>query len=110
MTFNCPHCRKKISNEHLAHYLASRGGSSRSTAKKRASRMNGRLGGRPKIVPAPCFICQDLTTYSQARGLEYPLCKRCFAASFQEKAHDRHSEPLEDCPLCRPDLFPNWPT
>ena len=42
----CPHCKKDISNEEVAAHL----GSITSEKKKLASRLNGKLGGRPKKI------------------------------------------------------------
>jgi hypothetical protein len=52
----CPHCNKDISEKEIAKHLGARGGAiggkaskgKTSDKKKRASRANGKLGGRPK--------------------------------------------------------------
>ena len=40
----CPHCGGEITNKDISSFL----GSKTSEAKKRSSRENGKLGGRPK--------------------------------------------------------------
>jgi hypothetical protein len=54
----CPHCKKDISEKEIAKHLGSRGGKAGGRAggkvknEKRAaaSRLNGKLGGRPKKI------------------------------------------------------------
>lgn len=45
---NCPHCNKAVSLTLFTSYLGSRSKGKTSERKKRASRENGKLGGRPK--------------------------------------------------------------
>jgi hypothetical protein len=47
----CPHCNKDISTEEVAAHL----GSITSGKKKKASRLNGKLGGRPKKIKKENF-------------------------------------------------------
>lgn len=44
----CPYCGKKIDTETVAAALGSLGGSATSEVKAKASRQNGKKGGRPK--------------------------------------------------------------
>jgi len=48
----CPHCKKEISEKEVAAHFGRLGGNASkgktSNKKKRASRLNGKLGGRPK--------------------------------------------------------------
>lgn len=48
----CPHCKKNISEKEVAAHLGSIGGKASkgktSDKKKLASRLNGKMGGRPK--------------------------------------------------------------
>ena len=54
-TLSCPHCNREIPLSHYAKVFAGKGGRmggrSCSEAKKRASKENGRKGGRPKKKP-----------------------------------------------------------
>jgi hypothetical protein len=45
---NCPHCNKPIHTRAVAAAL----GSSKSAAKARAARINGKKGGRPRLLKA----------------------------------------------------------
>lgn len=44
----CPHCGEEISDDEVAKYLGQRGGKVKSEAKAKASRENGKKGGRPR--------------------------------------------------------------
>jgi hypothetical protein len=52
----CPHCKKDISEKEIASHLGARGGAVGGKAtgatekQKEASRLNGKLGGRPKKI------------------------------------------------------------
>jgi len=46
----CPHCSKEIPDADLARHLAAKGGSSTSDAKQKASRENGKKGGRKPMA------------------------------------------------------------
>ena len=54
----CPHCKKDISEKEIAKHLGARGGAiggkaskgKTSEKKKKSSRLNGMLGGRPKKI------------------------------------------------------------
>ena len=50
----CPHCKKDISEKEVAAHFGriggKLGGQATSDKKKRASRANGKLGGRPKKI------------------------------------------------------------
>ena len=52
LLMHCPHCSHEIDDQDLARYLAAKGGAkggrSTSKAKQRASRENGKKGGRPR--------------------------------------------------------------
>ncbi|MDA2933975.1 hypothetical protein MYX82_06490 [Acidobacteria bacterium AH-259-D05] len=44
----CPHCNNTIPMALFTAFIGKIGGSRTSPAKKRSSRLNGKLGGRPK--------------------------------------------------------------
>jgi len=48
MSLRCPHCRKELPMALFTAFIGRIGGSQTSKAKKRSSRLNGKLGGRPK--------------------------------------------------------------
>lgn len=45
---NCPHCKKMIPMGYIASYLGRLSKGKTSEKKKKASRENGKLGGRPR--------------------------------------------------------------
>ena len=62
------------------------------------------------IQPEPCVMCGKLTTYSATQGNDCPQCKRCYDAGGMENEHldNGHPEPIEGCPLCHPEEYPEW--
>lgn len=44
----CPHCKEKINDKIVSHYLAAKGGKAKSKAKISTAQENGKKGGRPK--------------------------------------------------------------
>ena len=47
MFLKCPHCSKELPMALFAAFIGRLGGSKKSERKKRSSRLNGKLGGRP---------------------------------------------------------------
>jgi hypothetical protein len=62
------------------------------------------------VQPKKCVICGKLTTYSAMQGNDCPQCERCYNAGGIENEHldGGHSEDPQ-CPICHPELYPEWP-
>ena len=55
----CPKCNETLSGQEIVRLNAQLQGSKKSPAKSMASKLNGKLGGRPKKIPEVREMCEQ---------------------------------------------------